>query len=98
MTMIDNLKGIFITANGEDTKNEVEAKRFIIYGESEADDCGDSSNCFCKPKFGFMLFSGNQGTKSLHPEKGSSLPLYKLKSYGTFGIEVGISEIEFRDF
>ena len=47
MTMIDNLKGVFLTANGEDTKNEVEAIRFKIYGESEADDCGSSSSCFC---------------------------------------------------
>ena len=47
MTMIDNLKGVFLTANGEDTKNEVEAIRFKIYGESEADDCGNSDSCFC---------------------------------------------------
>ena len=46
MTMIDNLKGIFLTANGE-TSNTVEAKRFKIYGESDADDCGGSSSCFC---------------------------------------------------
>ena len=47
MTMIDNLKGIFLTANGE-TSNIVEAKRFKIYGESDADDCGGSSSkCFC---------------------------------------------------
>ena len=97
MTMIDNLKGVFITANGEDTKNEVEVKKFKIYGESEADDCGGNS-CFCQDKFGFMLFSGNQGTKALHPEGASSLPLYKLKTYGTFGIEVAVSEIEFYDF
>ena len=59
MTMIDNLKGIFLTANGE-TSNVVEANRIKIYGESEADDCGGSSSkCYCKDKFGFMLFSGN---------------------------------------
>ena len=57
MTMIDNLKGVFLTANGE-TSNTVEALRFKIYGESAADDCGGSS-CFCQDKFGFMLFSGN---------------------------------------
>ena len=47
MTMIDNLKGIFLTANGENS-NVVEANRIKIYGESDADDCGGSSSkCFC---------------------------------------------------
>lgn len=59
MTMIDNLKGIFLTANGE-AENVVEARGFKIYGETEADDCGGSQEkCFCANKFGFMLFSGN---------------------------------------
>ena len=45
MTMIDNQKGVFLTANGE-TSNTVEALRLKIYGESASDDCGGSS-CFC---------------------------------------------------
>ena len=49
MVMIDNVKGVFLTANGESSKNEVVAKRFKIFGESEADDCGGSS-CFCTNK------------------------------------------------
>jgi hypothetical protein len=57
MTMIDNIKGIYLSANGE-TSNVVEANRIKIYGESEADDCGGSS-CKCVDKFGFMLFGGN---------------------------------------
>ena len=49
MVMIDNVKGVFLTANGETSKNEVVAKRFKIYGESEADDCA-GRNCFCANK------------------------------------------------
>lgn len=49
MVMIDNVKGVFLTANGETSKNEVVAKRIKIYGESEADDCA-GRNCFCANK------------------------------------------------
>ena len=47
--MIDNVKGLFMTANGENSRNEVVAKRLKIFGESEADDCA-GRDCFCANK------------------------------------------------
>ena len=35
-----------------------------------------------------MLFGGHRGGKALHPETASSLPIYKIKTWGTFNIEV----------
>jgi hypothetical protein len=47
---------------------------------------------------GMMLFGANQGGKPLHPEKASSLPISKIKSYGVFNAAVELDNIEFHDF
>ena len=45
-----------------------------------------------------MLFGGHRGGKPLHPETASALPIYKIKTWGTFKIEAYLEDIEFNDF
>jgi hypothetical protein len=45
-----------------------------------------------------MLFGGHRGGRSLHPEKESSLPVFKIKSYAAFATEVEVARVEFKDF
>jgi hypothetical protein len=45
-----------------------------------------------------MLFGGHRGGKPLHPESGSALPIYSIKSWGTFNIEIDLEDMEFNNF
>jgi hypothetical protein len=45
-----------------------------------------------------MLFGAHQGGKALHPEKKSSLPISKIKTYGVFNAKVQVHDMEFHDF
>jgi hypothetical protein len=47
---------------------------------------------------GFMLFGGHLGSRALHPQKKSSLPVFKIKSYATFNTEVFLDKVNFSDF
>jgi hypothetical protein len=45
-----------------------------------------------------MLFGAHQGGKPLHPEKKSSLPISKIKTYGVFNAKVQVHDMEFHNF
>ena len=69
-----------------------------IYGETEALDCPDKHSCWCTDKMAFMLFGGNEGKKNKHIVTPSSLPHYKIKSYGTWSAATDLSSIVFENF
>ncbi len=50
-------------------------------------DCPDPKNletCLCTDKMGFMLAGSNEHKKLPHIDAPSSLPMYKIKSYGAY--------------
>jgi hypothetical protein len=98
MILIDNQRGINLNANGETNEQAVIANNMKIFGESPADDCPSTEECYCPNKMGFMLFGSHQGGRGLHPLKKSSLPVFKIKSYATFDSTVEVSNMEFSDF
>lgn len=102
MIFVDNqLGGVSLNVAGTSDTQKIVAKNMDIYGESEAQDCpdeNDKASCYCKDKLGFMLFTANEGGRALHPVKQSSLPVYKIKSYGAFGGAVELDSINFNDF
>lgn len=73
-------------------------KNSIIYGETEAEDCPDDHDCYCEDKYGFQAFTGRHGSKAFHIDAASPLPLYKVKSYGTWAAESYSKRITFNDF
>ena len=46
----------------------------------------------------FMLFGGNEGAKAKHIVTPSSLPHYKIKSYGSWNASTDLSSIVFANF
>lgn len=102
MTFIDNEWGINLNVAGKSETQKVKASNMFIYGEAAAKDCpdpSDSASCFpCRKKLGFMLFGGSENGKALHPQKQSSLPISKIKSYGAFAAEVEVDNVQFIDF
>jgi hypothetical protein len=69
-----------------------------IYGETDALDCPKDHPCWCTEKMAFMLFGGNHGKKPLHITSASSLPHYKIKSYGAWNASTDISSVVFENF
>lgn len=69
-----------------------------VYGETDAEDCPDSHNCYCAPKTAYLLQGSNHGSKSFHIDSASSLPLRKVKSYGAFNADTMNERIKFIDF
>jgi len=45
-----------------------------------------------------MLFGSNEGSKDPHITSPSSLPMYKIKSYGTFNADTIIKTVTFNNF
>ena len=45
-----------------------------------------------------MLFGANQGGKELHPTTSSKLPIHKIKSYGSWGPEITLTNVNFNNF
>jgi len=45
-----------------------------------------------------MLFGANRGGKALHPNAKSSIPIHKIKSYGSWGPEVTLTNVNFNNF
>lgn len=76
----------------------IEVYDIQIFGEDNNQDAPDGQARFCKDKFGLMLFGANRGGKPLHPTMASSLPIYKIKSYGSWGPEVKLNRVAFRNF
>lgn len=69
-----------------------------IYGETEAEDCPLKHDCWCKYKHAFMLFGGNEGSKSPMIATPSPLPFHKVKSYGTWAADTFIKDVSFYNF
>ena len=45
-----------------------------------------------------MLFGANQEGKQLHPTAASKLPIYKIKSNGSWGPEITLTNVNFNNF
>lgn len=90
VTMIDNVKGLSLQTGAELPINAIEVYGSKIYGETEALDCPDpqrrGDKCYCHNKMGFMLSGGNMKGKKPHITSASSLPMYKIKSYGAWNV------------
>ena len=69
-----------------------------IYGEDDSLDAPDGQAAYCADKWGLMLFGANRGGKALHPIKASSLPVSKIKSYGSWGAEIRLENVNFNNF
>ena len=81
--------------------NSIEINRAFIYGETEAQDCPDpskASKCECTDKMGFMLSGGNEKGKKPHITSKSSLPMYKIKSYGAYNVVTNYKDVNFGNF
>lgn len=69
-----------------------------IYGEMDNTDAPNGQRPYCKEKYGLMLFGSNRGGKPLHPTMQSQLPVHKIKSYGSWGGEVNLINVNFHNF
>lgn len=98
ITCIDNERGINLQTGGDKDDIKITFSDSYIYGETEAQDCPDTSDCYCPVKFGFMLFGNNLGAKDLHPTMASALPVYKVKSAGSWGGEITVKNVKFENF
>lgn len=100
MTFIDGQKGVSIATGGGDYEEcHVRISNVNIYGEGSGNlDCPDGQRGYITDKFGFMSASSNFGGKPLHPDMPSSLPIYKIKSYGSWGATVEINNVRFIDW
>ena len=70
----------------------------MIYGETKALDCPDLDNCLCMDKMGFMLSGSNEHPKKFHINTPSSLPMYKIKSYGAWNASTSYKSVTFSNF
>ena len=71
----------------------------MIFGETAAEDCPkDQPGCICEDKMGFMLFGSNLGAKAPHIDAKTPLPMYKIKSYGSWMADTSIFGVVFQDF
>lgn len=101
MTMIDNTKGVSLHAQTglEEREQLVVLEDSYIYGEAGSDDCPPKPHkCWCKPKQGIMLFGVTHGGKPPHITKPSSLPYYKIKSYGSWLADIQLNNNVFQGF
>jgi len=83
---------------GETERSLAVFKDSTIYGETEAEDCPVDHDCYCQDKEGFMAFSGRHNPKSFHIDAASPLPMYKVKSYGTWAADTFMKTITFNNF
>jgi hypothetical protein len=69
-----------------------------IYGETEAEDCPVDHDCHCEDKVSFVAFTGRHASKKYHIDTTSPLPMYKVKSYGTWAADTYMRKISFNNF
>jgi len=102
MTLVDNTLGVQILTgyNTADSSNKTLSvlQDSIIYGESQAEDCPQNANCYCKDKNAFLLFTNAIASKNKHITSPTKFPLYKIKSYGTWESAASMSNITFKNF
>jgi hypothetical protein len=90
MTMIDNREGFGVTLADKGESAYAGSLMMLldnkIYGETEATDCPeDGSYCKVFDKSGFLLSGVSEKGKALMPQSTSALPMYKIKSIGSWG-------------
>lgn len=98
MTFIDNKSGVCLQTAGERENIKISMTNVEIYGEDDNLDAPDGQAAYCADKWGLMLFGANRGGKDLHPKKASSLPISKIKSYGSWGAEINLENVNFNNF
>ena len=98
MVCIDNQLGINLQTGIESDKLNILFSDSHIFGESEAEDCPAGHDCTCPDKMGFMIFGHNKGSKALHPDMASALPVHKVKSEGAWGGDVTVRNVIFEGF
>ena len=98
LTCIDNQLGISLNTAGEGDNFVIKLSNSKIYGETAALDCPANHDCHCEDKMGFMTFTNNVGGKSLHIPDASPRPIYKIKSYGSYGGVARIDNVTFKGF
>jgi len=70
-----------------------------IFGEGDGNfDCPEGQAGYRVNKYGFMTASSNFGAKALHPDMPSQLPIYKIKSYGSWGASAVMQNVRFIDW
>jgi hypothetical protein len=90
MTMIDNREGfgssIEVSGDAMYAGSTIMLNDNHVYGETEVTDCPDDES-YCKiiDKSGFMMSGVSTSGKSLMPQMSSALPMYKIKSIGSWG-------------
>jgi hypothetical protein len=90
MTMIDNREGfgasLAISGSAAYGGSLIQLMDNKIYGETEATDCPeDGSYCKVIEKSGFLMSGASESGKDLMPQMSSALPMYKIKSMGSWG-------------
>lgn len=90
MTMIDNREGFGASLEISGAKAYEGSLIMLmdnkIYGETEVTDCPeDGSYCKVFDKSGFLMSGASEHGKSLMPQMSSALPMYKIKSIGSWG-------------
>jgi len=100
MVFVDNHLGVSINIGREGSDLKIRMYDSEIYGEVKGvnQDAPDGQKAWCKDKSGLMLFSANTGSKPLHPTMPSSLPIWKIKSNGSWGGNVVLDNVNFNNF
>ena len=98
MTLIDQRWGVSLQASGDSELSLTSLFDSVIYGETEAEDCPEHHDCWCKDKYGYMMFGSNHNFKKYMIDAASPLPMHKVKSYGTWAADTYIRNVEFREF
>jgi hypothetical protein len=98
ITCIDTQLGVSLQTGGEGDSQVIKFSNSKIYGETEAQDCPAGHDCHCPHKMGLMLFGNNVGGKTLHIPAASPRPIYKIKSYGSYGGIAQIDNVTFKNF
>lgn len=98
MTMIDNVLGITILADGDSLHQKSVLKDSNIYGETAALDCPHNHPCFCPEKTGMLTFSGQVGDKPAHITETSPFPMHHIHSYANWASEAELVNVAFRNF
>lgn len=96
---IDATLGVSLQNGGGEYDHSLNSVRdAIIYGETEALDCPEKHECWCRAKYGFLASGSNQGSKKWHIDSSSAVPMRKVKSYGQWASEAHHSGITFKNF
>ena len=101
MKLIDNQLGLSIATAGHKDYTKTRITDSIIYGESSdiAKDCpGQTMDCYCPEKGGFMLTANQFKAKDAMILSASGRPMHKTKTECSLGGTTEIDNVEFKNF